>query len=142
MKWVLLRVVRVVLSTAYCFLVGVVIMWSTELSVSSGVFIGAFVMLVIGFASMTGNRRTMPLAQMGAATRSVDATSVRINAGINTEVAKVENELSSKKGNRHVERPDLLLDIFLRRHGLELIAAGIIAGVIAFIPYLKYFTAS
>lgn len=140
MNRIVFGMVRILLSTAYCLILGVLIWWLSEVSLSSGVFIGVFITLIIGFSSMTGNRRTLPVVNVGGASRGIDASNMRINSGINTEVAKVEHSLLAKKFSTHVERPELWRDLFVRRQGWELILAGILAGVGAFMPYISYFT--
>lgn len=135
----------------YCFIIGLIIaMAGYDFGV--GIFIGAFITIVVGVASFSGTGPMMPVVQNNTNQNAVDASNVRRAMEVDSMVNESENQLGEgnmfralhqKKGsameNISYSGMELVKELIYRRSALQLIVAGCLVAVLAFMPYIKYF---
>lgn len=147
----LLSMLKVLISMVYCFIIGVVIAL-LGFSFEVGLFVGAFITLILGGSALTAGGPMMPIMGNASNQNSIDSANLRSTMMVNTLVNEAENELpegnmfksiNNKKGTP-LEYPsmsgiELAKELLYRRNGVQQIIAGMLVAVIAFMPYLKYF---
>ena len=141
-----LYVIKVVISMAYCLIIGWVIS-RMGLRLNDGVLIGALITLGLGIAGINSPGPSIPVIVSNNQSNTMDSSNLRntvnMNAGINQAEKDLPNgnmfnALNNTKGTS-MEPVVLAKELIYRRSGGQQIIAALVMAAIAFIPYLKFF---